>query len=229
MHFGRAEPCVNRKDTLRQGAFDLFGERLARSPHANFVLSFGTICQYFTFDAHLQWFVMGKGGEAFIPFRHYGENGGLPNKERLREGHLRFAGEHHADNFMSKLHFRPQYASGSFWRFAYVRIKLRLLGIARLLSGRWIVATSVHTSSTAHRVRMLLLGAFRLAPSWARAFMSRRTSVLGPNHARTMYSPAKVIHIVLWGRIAACKAFNAERISSLAYIGRFLLSDASAE
>jgi hypothetical protein len=43
IQFGRAEPCVNRKDTLRQKAFDLFGERLARSPHGNFVLSFGTI------------------------------------------------------------------------------------------------------------------------------------------------------------------------------------------
>jgi hypothetical protein len=40
--------------------------------------------EYFNFDAHLQWYIMGKGAKAFIPWRHYGEHGNLPNKEHPR-------------------------------------------------------------------------------------------------------------------------------------------------
>jgi hypothetical protein len=66
---------------------------------------------YFTFDSHLQWHVMGLGGEAFIPRRHYGEHGGLPNPEHASL--LSNDGYHRADNLMSSLHFLPSYANGS--------------------------------------------------------------------------------------------------------------------
>jgi len=126
---------------------------------ANYDLS-----QYFSFEAFLQWFVMGKGAAAYIPWRHYGEHGGLPNKEHSTIGKLRHGGEHHADNLMGPLYFLPQYAAGSALRFFLVRAKWRLLGIARLISGRWIVMTNVYDLSLWDRCKMFMAGVGRLAP-----------------------------------------------------------------
>ncbi len=120
--------------------------------------------KYFVFDVFIQWFVMGKGGAAYMPCRHYGEHGGLPNKEHAAIGKLRQGGEHHADNLMAGLRFLPQYTRGSRVRFLFVRAKWRLLGIGRLLSGRWIVDSSVYDLSFRDRCRMFLAGAVRLAP-----------------------------------------------------------------
>ncbi len=120
--------------------------------------------RYFVFDSYIQWYVTGKGAAAYMPRRHYGEHGGLPNREHAAIGKLSQGGEHHADNLMARLHFLPQYAQGSAMRFLLVRAKWRLLGIVRLLSGRWIVETSVYDLSFRDRCRMFLAGAARLAP-----------------------------------------------------------------
>jgi hypothetical protein len=122
------------------------------------------LSRYSVFDAYLQWFVTGKGGAAYMPWRHYGEHGGLPNREHAAIGKLSQGGEHHADNLMAELHFLPQYARGSTLRFLLVRAKWHLLGIARLLSGRWIIPTDVYELSFRDRCRMFLAGAARLAP-----------------------------------------------------------------
>src|SRR5262249_37412065 len=78
---------------------------------------------YFAFDSHLQWHVMGLGGEAFIPLRHYGEHGGLPNPEHASLGQLSNQGRHRADNLMSSLHFLPSYANGNYLWFLRVRLE----------------------------------------------------------------------------------------------------------
>ena len=65
---------------------------------------------------------------------------------------------------MGGLRFLPQYTRGSRARFLCVRAKWRLLGIGRLLSGRWIVDSSVYDLSFRDRCRMFLAGAVRLAP-----------------------------------------------------------------
>lgn len=118
--------------------------------------------EYFTFDSHLQWFAMGQGAEAYIPMRHYGEHGGLPNPEHAKRGGLPRAGVHRADNLAAPLRFLPQYARGSRIRYAAERIKARIYGWGRLLCGRWIVPTNVYEISAATRVRMNLIGAKRL-------------------------------------------------------------------
>jgi hypothetical protein len=118
--------------------------------------------KYFAFDAHLQWYVMSLGAEAFIPLHHYGEHGGLPNPEHAKLGLLSNEGWHRADNLKTSLHFLPPYARGSYLSFIRVRVAARLLGFARLLGGRWIIATNVYHLRRVDRAKMYLIGLRRL-------------------------------------------------------------------
>ncbi len=117
--------------------------------------------EYFTFDAHLQWWTMGRGATAFFPMGHYGEHGGRPNPEHA-ENRIPRAGRHRADNLAGRLHFLPEYARGSRLRYQSVRIAARTLGFARLLTGRWIVDTNVYRNAVWEKTRMWALGAKRL-------------------------------------------------------------------
>ena len=106
---------------------------------------------------------MQQGAEAYIPLSHYGEHGGLPNPEHARLGRLPRAGVHRADNLAKRLRFLPEYAEGSYVKFFIERCKGRLLGWARLLSGRWVVRTDVYEISPMMMARMYVIGARRLA------------------------------------------------------------------
>lgn len=117
---------------------------------------------YYTFEAHLQWWAMGRGAKAFIPPKHYGEHGGLPNPEHGRHG-LSRAGSHRADNLVGPLHFLPLYSKGSRLRFLGTRLYARALGFGRLFSGRWIVDTDVYTNNWIAKLRMMIIGLRRLA------------------------------------------------------------------
>ncbi len=119
---------------------------------------------YFTFDSHLQWYAMGRGAEAYIPARHYGEHGGEPNKEHAFLGGLAAGGEHHADALMGPLAFMPAYAHGSRWKFWKVRMTWSLLGFARLFMGRWICRTNVYQLSGHDIMQMYWVGVKRLNP-----------------------------------------------------------------
>ena len=90
---------------------------------------------------------MGEGAEAYIPFRHYGEHGGLANPEHRQLGRLSREGTHRADILAKRLRFMPDYAEGSYVKFFNERCKNRILGWARLLSGRWIAKTDAYTFS----------------------------------------------------------------------------------
>jgi hypothetical protein len=118
--------------------------------------------EYYTFDAHLQWYAMGEGAEAYIPAYHYGEHGGLPNPEHAKLGRLPRAGIHRADNLIGPLAFLPHYAKGSMWVFYTERLKARGLGFLRLLMGRWIKKTNVYTLSRRDLTRMFFVGLDRL-------------------------------------------------------------------
>lgn len=119
--------------------------------------------KYLAFDLHLQWFAMGQGAEAYIPFRHYGEHGGLPNPDHARLASLPRAGVHRADNLAKPLQFLPIYAEDNYLKFWIERSKNRAMGLARLLSGRWIVKTNVYMLSPMTKIRMFLVGARRLS------------------------------------------------------------------
>ena len=119
---------------------------------------------YFTFDAHLQWWTMGQGAEAYIPLKHYGEHGGSPNPEHARLGALSREGSHRADNLAAPLAFLPGYSNDSRLHFLVARAEARALGWARLLAGRWIIDTNVYRRTWLDTVRMQLLGVRRLLP-----------------------------------------------------------------
>jgi hypothetical protein len=118
--------------------------------------------KYFTFEAHLQWWVMGQGGEAYIPLRHYGEHGGLANPEHAKSNMVRRAGRHRADNLAGPLAFLPQYARGSWRAFWMERVKARAFGWGRLLTGMWIVDTNVYARNLRRTLDMQWIGLRRL-------------------------------------------------------------------
>ena len=117
---------------------------------------------YFTWDAHLQWWVMGQGAEAYIPVRQYGEHGGLPNPEHRKSGLVKREGRHRADNLAAPLAFLPQYANGSWLRFLRERAVARTLGWGQLLSGRWIVDTDTYCRPFRSTAQMYWTGFRRL-------------------------------------------------------------------
>jgi hypothetical protein len=117
---------------------------------------------YFTWEAHLQWWAMGQGTEAYIPMKHYGEHGGAPNPEHSQYRSAAHGGKHRADNLIDCLAFTPLYASRGRTAFARERFEARALGWCRLLTGRWIVDTNVYSRTTWETVRMYAIGLRRL-------------------------------------------------------------------
>jgi hypothetical protein len=121
---------------------------------------------YFTWDAHVPWWLMGEGAEAYIPLKHYGEHGGLPNPEHARSGVVTRAGHHRADNLAGPLAFLPQYARGSWLAYRRERAVARAMGWARLCTGRWISYTDAYPRSLKSTARMYWTGLCRLS-SWS--------------------------------------------------------------
>lgn len=118
---------------------------------------------HYTFESHMQWWIMGQGGKAYMPARHYGEHGGQPNPDHAAVANLSRQGEHHADNLAAPLVFLPQYAEGSRLNYFRVRAVSKLLGVGRLATGRWVSVTDAYDLSRRDRLRMLWIGIKRLA------------------------------------------------------------------
>ena len=118
---------------------------------------------YLTFESHLQWWAMGRGIEAYMPARHYGEHGGFPQPEHRAAGVVTRVA-HQADNLQGRLAFLPQYARGDVGALLRTRAHARLLGWVRLLSGRWIIRTDAYALRSSDIVRMYLIGLRRLLP-----------------------------------------------------------------
>jgi hypothetical protein len=116
---------------------------------------------FFSFDGALQWSAMGRGCRAFITMKHYGEHGGLANPEHGQHG-VRRAGQHRADNLAGPLHFLPQYCDGSRLTYAFVRVKERLYGLARLATNRWMFRTHAYPFGISDRLEMAAVGLKRL-------------------------------------------------------------------
>jgi hypothetical protein len=109
----------------------------------------GNLTQYSLWDTQFQWRLMGKGATCFMPWRHNGEHGGLPNREHDSAGvgvakrfwllgRLGLGKNHHADVLYAPLKFLPPYAQGSRCRLWRTRLEAKLTGWLKLLSGKMV-------------------------------------------------------------------------------------------
>jgi hypothetical protein len=90
---------------------------------------------YSPFDSQVGYWLKDRGVQSYIPYRHYGEHGGVGNPEHARAGLGR---AHRADVLQGRLAFTPLYAAGSALRYWRTRMRARLWGALRLLGGRFL-------------------------------------------------------------------------------------------
>ncbi len=91
---------------------------------------------YSSWDSTIDSFLRRKGLKNYIPWRNYGEHGGLPNPEHHKNN---LSKTHRADVLYGKLAFMPLYVvKNSKLNLFGVRFWARLKGIARLGTGRFL-------------------------------------------------------------------------------------------
>ncbi|MEM9541924.1 MAG: LPS biosynthesis glycosyltransferase [Cyanobacteria bacterium P01_E01_bin.42] len=83
----------------------------------------------------------------FIPFRNYGEHGGIPNPEHRQHG---LSPGHQADVLWGDLALKPLYSDRD--NIFSIRFKARLKGIGRLLLGRFLRKGTLQNTSTPWRL-----------------------------------------------------------------------------
>lgn len=88
---------------------------------------------YYPWDAEIGYWLKARGVQSFLPYRQFGEHGGIANPEHAKAGLGR---PHQADALAGPLPFLPMYAKGSLIRFLRVRLRARAWGLIRLLAGR---------------------------------------------------------------------------------------------
>ncbi len=110
-------------------------------------------------DTYLRMYVQKRGIRTFLPFRQYGEHGGMPNPEHAEKG----LPPHRADVLYGRLHFLPDYARGSKKRFLAIRAYAKLRGIGRLLLGRYLEKPTLrNTKGIKHKLHLCKYGISRL-------------------------------------------------------------------
>ena len=109
---------------------------------------------YSPWDSDIEYFLRDRGYRNYVPFRNYGEHGGLPNPEHHRH---KLSKAHRADVLYGELAFTPLYALSdgkkNWLKFLAARCHARLKGIARLLMGKYLRRKVLMTSD--HAVRLL--------------------------------------------------------------------------
>ncbi len=112
--------------------------------------------QYFPFDSKIGYWLKDRGVESYIPYRHYGEHGGMGNPEHVSAGLGR---PHQADALQGPLAFLPMYAQGNALRFWKTRSRAHTWGVLRLLYGRFL---AWHDFARSDRPRMVRFAVGRL-------------------------------------------------------------------
>jgi hypothetical protein len=103
---------------------------------------------YSAWDSELEKFLHSRGFKTYIPFRNYGEHGGIANPEHRQHG---LSAAHRADVLYGPLAFQPAYAKNP-WQLWQVRSQARLKGIARLLIGKFLRLKVIQGSSVPLRL-----------------------------------------------------------------------------
>ncbi|MGB5771412.1 MAG: LPS biosynthesis glycosyltransferase, partial [Crocosphaera sp.] len=109
---------------------------------------YGSI-NYSSWDSEIDGFLRSHHFKNYIPFRNYGEHGGIPNPEHGKNG---LSSTHRADVLYRKLGFMPTYAAESYLKFYLTRSYSRLKGIGRLFVGKFLKPKVVRWSSTPWRM-----------------------------------------------------------------------------
>ena len=115
---------------------------------------------YSPWDSDIEYFLRDRGYHNYVPFRNYGEHGGLPNPEHHQN---QLSKAHRADILYGKLAFTPLYALSDgkknrlkLWA---IRFHARLKGIARLLVGKYLRGPVLMGSNKP--IRLLRFAIFR--------------------------------------------------------------------
>ncbi|MEM8602677.1 MAG: LPS biosynthesis glycosyltransferase [Cyanobacteria bacterium P01_H01_bin.121] len=94
-------------------------------------------CNYSTWDSSIDSFLRERSFKNYVPFRNYGEHGGIPNLEHKQFG---LSKVHRADVLYGSLAFTPIYAQGKQqnWGLLSDRLQARIKGIGRLVLGKYL-------------------------------------------------------------------------------------------
>ena len=104
--------------------------------------------KYSTWDSNIDSFLRKRKLKNYLPWRNYGEHGGLPNPEHSQNN---LSNPHRADTLYGKLTFMPLYAvdqKPEKLKFLTVRLQARIKGLGRLATGRFLRPKLIKQSKT---------------------------------------------------------------------------------
>ena len=105
---------------------------------------------YRPWDSGMGYWLLQRGVESYLPYRHFGEHGGVGNPEHARFGPGR---AHRADALQGPLAFVPVYARGSTLRLRRTRLRARIWGVLRLGCGRFLSLGDLARSHPSDMIR----------------------------------------------------------------------------
>jgi hypothetical protein len=110
-------------------------------------------CRYSPWDSKIEGFLRSRSLRCYIPFRNYGEHGGVPNPEHVqnRDRWKQLSSCHRADRLYGELAFLPAYAS-NVWEFRQARLYAWVKGLGRLFLGKFLRWKVVRRSSVPFRL-----------------------------------------------------------------------------
>ena len=115
---------------------------------------------YSPWDSGIEYFLRDRGLRNYVPFRNYGEHGGLPNPEH---GKNKLSKAHRADVLHGKLAFAPMYATAegkvNRWTWWKTRVYARVKGLGRLVLMKYLRRQTFKKS--AQKLRLLRFSLLR--------------------------------------------------------------------
>lgn len=118
--------------------------------YANTEVLSGDPEKYAGWDSGVGFWLNKRGVQCFLTYRNYGEHGGVPNPEHRIAG---LRAQHRADVLQGALSFLPLYAQESRVKYYWIRLRARLWGLARTLTGRYL---AIHDLMRSDRKMFLL-------------------------------------------------------------------------
>ncbi len=111
------------------------------------------LSEHFLWECRNRMYLQKRGFTSWLPYRHYGEHGGVANTEHQQAG---FNGSHQADKLYGSLSYLPPYAKGRPSLYVTTRIKAYIRGWLRLMAGRYLHLHDIHRAQKNHTVISLL-------------------------------------------------------------------------